>query len=268
MSSSITSTLNSPFIGIAFMIGGMQLVKLIDIKDPKVVRILLVTYLVSQFSCLMFWFFFRRSLLAKQAKMSKADAKKEELVEVTSTPSPWAAAKAAASGQAAAVTEKKMVSTIEYDIQQAKQQMTSLIFPTIMILGIHFYFGSAQPLFMQSINAWKGIFLSHLVQVRIYGLKAEGPLKRPFKASSLFDGITGAAVAAEIDSEDSKTTASGIEEIKQEEEQDKVVEEEASSGNEASNNESSTSGATAATTETSSPTLTRRSKKGSSRRED
>lgn len=57
-----------------------------------------------------------------------------------------------------------------------------------MMCGLHLYMGYTQPLFVQGIMGIKNLYDAKPVALYILGKKAEGDLKRPFKAAGMFGG--------------------------------------------------------------------------------
>ena len=57
-----------------------------------------------------------------------------------------------------------------------------------MMAVMHIYFHFTQPLFIQSLMGFKGLYDAKLVSIHLLGKPATGDLKRPFKAASMFGG--------------------------------------------------------------------------------
>ena len=55
-----------------------------------------------------------------------------------------------------------------------------------MMAVMHLYFKFTQPLFIQALMGFKGLYDSNLVSIHILGKPATGDLKRPFKVASMF----------------------------------------------------------------------------------
>lgn len=55
-----------------------------------------------------------------------------------------------------------------------------------MMAVMHVYFHFTQPLFIQGLMGIKNLYDAKPVKIYIFGQKAEGDLKRPFKAASMF----------------------------------------------------------------------------------
>ena len=55
-----------------------------------------------------------------------------------------------------------------------------------MMAVMHIYFKFTQPLFIQALMGFKGLYDAKLVAIHILGKPATGDLKRPFKVASMF----------------------------------------------------------------------------------
>src|SRR3954467_5891269 len=58
-----------------------------------------------------------------------------------------------------------------------------------MMAVMHLYFNFTQPLFIQALMGIKNLYDAKPVKIYIFGQKAEGELKRPFKSASMFGGM-------------------------------------------------------------------------------
>lgn len=58
--------------------------------------------------------------------------------------------------------------------------------------GLHLWFKFTQPLIFQSLLPWKNFFTLPVVQIRLFGFKAEGTLARPWKVPNPFGDLMGA----------------------------------------------------------------------------
>lgn len=67
-------------------------------------------------------------------------------------------------------------------------QLRSAYLGLLMMCGLHLYMGYTQPLFVQGIMGIKNLYDAKPVALYILGKKAEGDLKRPFKAAGMFGG--------------------------------------------------------------------------------
>jgi len=57
-----------------------------------------------------------------------------------------------------------------------------------MMAFFHLYMKYTQPLFIQALMGLKNLYDAKPVAIHIFGKPAEGDLKRPFKAASMFGG--------------------------------------------------------------------------------
>ena len=60
---------------------------------------------------------------------------------------------------------------------------------------LHIYMKYTQPLFIQGLMGIKNLVEAKPVAIHIFGKKAEGDLKRPFKATGLFAGTLACSSA-------------------------------------------------------------------------
>jgi len=58
-----------------------------------------------------------------------------------------------------------------------------------MMVFLHGYMQYNPPLFIQGLMGLKSLYEAKEVQLHIFGHKAEGDLKRPFKAGGMFGGM-------------------------------------------------------------------------------
>ena len=65
-------------------------------------------------------------------------------------------------------------------------QLRSTYMGIAMMSVMHLYFHFTQPLFIQALMGFKGLYDAKLVSIHILGKPAIGDLKRPFKVASMF----------------------------------------------------------------------------------
>jgi len=181
MSGKIMSILNSPLVTMGLVFGCIQLTRFIDMTSAKSIMALRIGYLVSQMLLLVFWTWMRS--LVKRAGGKKGQP---EMVEVDEASKPL-------SGEA---PRKIHMTVAEYDSQEVGKQMQQVIIGTIFLMVLHWYFGMVHPLFLQLILPWKSVVTNPLVRIHLFGSKAEGALKRPFKQPSPFSEFMGEQTAA------------------------------------------------------------------------
>lgn len=87
--------------------------------------------------------------------------------------------------------------------------------------ALHFWFKFTQPLIFQSLLPWKNFFTLPVVQIRLFGFKAEGSLARPWKAPNPFGDLMGQMEEKkeeiaeksgdeQVEGSDSESKASGV----------------------------------------------------------
>ncbi|RKP05065.1 inorganic phosphate transporter Pho88 [Thamnocephalis sphaerospora] len=174
----------NPVFNIAIVMGVMQLVigttlgsagwplKQFDLQDPDTIFYLRIAYGSVQFFIVAF------ALVLIQKVKAKNDT----------TPLRYQEAQAPFSQD----PPNFITTTVcEYDQSQIwqliKQTLTS-----VAIMGfIHYKWEFVQPLVLQAILPIKSLFENQAVQVHVLGRKAEGDLKRPWKAATPFGGLGG-----------------------------------------------------------------------------
>lgn len=80
--------------------------------------------------------------------------------------------------------EEETVSAQEYDLRELKKFATSQLFSFLLLMTIHFWLKTLQPLIFQSIMPLKSLWSHPLFKIYVRGHVAEGKLKRPFKEQS------------------------------------------------------------------------------------
>jgi hypothetical protein len=79
----------------------------------------------------------------------------------------------------------------DYDLKETSQSVRSVYTGVAFMVFLHGYLKYTQPLFIQSIMGLKALYESKEIALHLLGQKAEGDLKRPFKAApGLFGGMT------------------------------------------------------------------------------
>jgi hypothetical protein len=67
-------------------------------------------------------------------------------------------------------------------------QLRAAYFGIAMMTFFHLYMKYTQPLFIQALMGLKNLYDAKPVAIHLLGKPAEGDLKRPFKAASMFGG--------------------------------------------------------------------------------
>lgn len=79
-------------------------------------------------------------------------------------------------------TDKKTkMSSREYDTKKLREKLGQACLHLCITSGIHYKWGNAMPLLLQSINMPLGILDDNLFKIHIFGCAAEGKMARPFK---------------------------------------------------------------------------------------
>jgi hypothetical protein len=124
------------------------------------------------------------------------------------------------------------MSVYDYDMAELQKNLNQVLSGLVIMSVMHFWLKFTQPLIFQSLLPWKNFFTMPLIQIRLFGFKAEGSLERPWKAPNPFADFMGQAdapatpvEAIEEDSQDKKSSASVssesvsfVEEVKEEDE--------------------------------------------------
>lgn len=175
--------LNSPIITMGMVFGSMQLLRRIDLTEPKTLLILRASYITSQVLLVLFWFYVRSKINAKRtASKKKSDSgKPEEWIEVTEPAVPF-------SGEG---PKKTRVTVTDYDLGECGKQLQQVIVGTLIMLVVHFWFGVVQPLFLQVILPWKSVLTQPIILIHVFNMPAEGQLKRPFAQPNPLGDLMG-----------------------------------------------------------------------------
>lgn len=87
--------------------------------------------------------------------------------------------------------KKTRMSVYEYDLAEVQKNLNQVLSGLAIMTGLHFWFKFTQPLIFQSLLPWKNFFTMPVVQIRLFGFKAEGSLARPWKAPNPFGDLMG-----------------------------------------------------------------------------
>ncbi|GME84822.1 unnamed protein product [Ambrosiozyma monospora] len=172
----------SPAISnLVLMLVMMQVSRKLDFEDPNILLGVRIAYGVGTTLTLLIYLFVRQTIIAKN-----------DLNTLKYLQPPNAMA-----GE----TEAKLVTTTvkDYDLQQIHQAIKGVFTGLAMMGFMHLYMGYANPLVMQSISPVKSALESNLVKIHLYGSKATGDLKRPFKAPEGFLSALNGASSAKTD---------------------------------------------------------------------
>ncbi|PJF19576.1 hypothetical protein PSACC_00608 [Paramicrosporidium saccamoebae] len=179
------STLNSPLVTMAMVFGSIQLLRFVDMTNPRTINLLRMGYITSQMLMLLLWNYIRTRC--------KSGKKNGDMVEVEEPATPF-------SGEPA---KTRKMTVLEYDTMEAGKQLQQVIIGTVIMLVLHFWFGMVQPLFLQILLPWKSVVAQPLIQIHLFGFPATGALKRPFKQPNPFAEFTQEQTA-EPDTEETR----------------------------------------------------------------
>jgi hypothetical protein len=87
--------------------------------------------------------------------------------------------------------KKTRMSIYDYDLAEVQKNLNQVLSGLVIMSGLHFWFKFTQPLIFQSLLPWKNFFTMPVVQIRLFGFKAEGCLARPWKAPNPFGDLMG-----------------------------------------------------------------------------
>jgi len=74
----------------------------------------------------------------------------------------------------------------EYDLGEVSKLLRGVYIGIAMMSFMHLYMKYTQPLFIQALMGIKALAEAKPIAIHVFGKKAEGDLKRPFKAGGMF----------------------------------------------------------------------------------
>ncbi|SMN18021.1 similar to Saccharomyces cerevisiae YBR106W PHO88 Probable membrane protein, involved in phosphate transport [Maudiozyma saulgeensis] len=175
---------------IAVMLLMMQASRRIDMENEQNIQYIRIAYIVSIVSSYLIYMVIKRKIIATND---------ETPVKIVSAKNPM-------KPQEPQTTE--ILSTKEYDLREVDSAMRSILSGMAMMGFMHLYMKYTNPLFMQCINPIKNALEHNEARIHLFGHKAEGDLKRPFKSVGLLDGLMGNAAAGNDDSKKDETEES------------------------------------------------------------
>ena len=146
-----------------------------------------ILYYTSQLLQVLFWFYIRH-LIQKKGKKEE----RTTMIEVVEPAKPFSAEP----------PKKTRMSVYEYDLAEVQKNLNQILSGLAIMTGLHFWFKFTQPLIFQSLLPWKNFFSMPVVQIRLFGFKAEGSLARPWKAPNPFGDLMGQMDEASNNSEE------------------------------------------------------------------
>ncbi|CAB4251935.1 similar to Saccharomyces cerevisiae YBR106W PHO88 Probable membrane protein, involved in phosphate transport [Maudiozyma barnettii] len=163
---------------IAVMLLMMQASRRIDMENEQTILYIRIAYVVSIATSYLIYMLIKRKIVL---------ANDETPVKIVSAKNPM-------KPQEPQTTE--IISTKDYDLREVDSAMKSILSGMAMMAFMHLYMKYTNPLFMQTINPIKGALEHNEAKIHLFGNKAEGDLKRPFKTVGLLDGLMGNTAAA------------------------------------------------------------------------
>ncbi|KAK7031442.1 Pho88 superfamily [Favolaschia claudopus] len=169
--------MNSAVQSLVISLGVMQVARKIPFDDPDVLLYTRIGYVGVQAVVLAIYYYISMSIKKKndQTVLKYVDSPNA----MTQEP-----------GQLVTTTVR------DYDLSEVSKLLRSVYMGFAMMGFLHLYMKYTQPLFMQAVMGLKGLYDAKPVQVHLLGQKAEGDLKRPWKAAP---GMFGAAAGPQTD---------------------------------------------------------------------
>ncbi|KAJ7623513.1 inorganic phosphate transporter [Roridomyces roridus] len=179
--------MNNPAIqNLVISLGVMQLARKIPFEDPNVLLYVRIGYAGVQVVVLALYYYISMRIKSQNDQTVLKYCLELTVGAVVEPPNPMTQ------------EEGKLVTTTvrDYDLGEVSKLLRSVYMGVAMMAFLHGYMKYTQPLFVQAIMGFKGLFDAVPVKVHILGHKAEGDLKRPWKAAG---GMFGGAGAPQTD---------------------------------------------------------------------
>lgn len=159
--------MNPLVLNIVLMLTSMQVTKRLDLEDENTINIIRGCYIASNVIIFLLYFYTRHII-----------NKKKELTTLKYQTTPAAFSQ----------EEPSLITTTvhAYDLEQVDQALRGVLQGMAMMGFMHLYMKYTQPLIMQSVMPLKTALENKVIQIHLFGKKAEGDLTRPFKAPSMF----------------------------------------------------------------------------------
>lgn len=180
--------------------GLVQVIKHFDLANTKNALPIRIGYSVVQIIILLTLAYIRACIQKNKEKSS---------VVVVSPPKPFSDEE----------PKSERISIQEYDNRELNKMLQQTVMGAVILIAVHMWLKTLQPLIFQSILPLKNLFTSNLFQIYILKRKAEGKLERPWKESSPFADL----MQAPANNEEEETT--GIVELKDEDDEEEGEEE-------------------------------------------
>ncbi|KAF8340374.1 uncharacterized protein EI90DRAFT_3143840 [Cantharellus anzutake] len=155
--------MNPAVSNLMFSLGAMQVARKIPMDDLQVLNYVRAGYAVVQLFVIGIYFYVS-SIIKK-----KNDLAVLKYVE----PSP----------QFSQEPPKVVQTTVkDYDLTEVSKALRGVYMGIAMLAFMHLYLKYTQPLFIQAVMGLKNLFEAKELAIHLFGKKADGDLKRPFKA--------------------------------------------------------------------------------------
>ncbi|TEB20055.1 hypothetical protein C9890_0109 [Perkinsus sp. BL_2016] len=183
--------------------GLSQLLRRYDLTTPEAILYIRIMYYASQVLQVLFWLYVRY-LIQKKGKKEK-EKEKSTMIEVIEPAKPFSSEPAKTS----------RISVYDYDLSEVEKNLKQVLSGLAIMSVMQFWFKFTQPLIFQSLLPWKNFFTMPVIQIRLFGWKAEGSLARPWKVPNPFgdlmgqmsgDSTAGVAITSDNENENDKTS--------------------------------------------------------------
>ncbi|OZJ02756.1 hypothetical protein BZG36_03344 [Bifiguratus adelaidae] len=181
--------LSNPMFNMVLTLGCVQLAKPLDMNDPDIIFYLRVTYVVAQLAIVAFYYLIIALAKKKNGSILNLDPPGPQILNkniLDTTPLRYVEPAKPSLSNPSPDSNGELISTThrDYDIAETKKLITSSLTGIAMIGFLHLQFKFVQPLLIQSILPIKNAVLSKPARIYLWGEKAEGDLKRPFKVDN------------------------------------------------------------------------------------
>ncbi|KAG1868564.1 inorganic phosphate transporter [Suillus subluteus] len=154
--------MNSGIQNIVISLGAMQVARRIPFDDPEVLNYVRIGYVTSQVIIMGAYFYVSYKVSRRFQNTYSSD-----------------------SGGLVTTTVR------DYDLSETSKLLRAAYFGVAMMAFFHLYMKYTQPLFIQALMGLKNLYDAKPVAIHVLGKPAEGDLKRPFKAASMFGAAAG-----------------------------------------------------------------------------
>ncbi|KAG6369877.1 inorganic phosphate transporter [Boletus reticuloceps] len=161
--------MNAGVQNIVISLGAMQIARRIPFDDPLVLNYVRLGYVLSQIIIMGTYFFVSYKVKQKNDH----------------TVLKYGMSFSSDSGGLVTTTVR------DYDLSETSKLLRGAYFGVAMMAFFHIYMKYTQPLFIQALMGLKNLYDAKVVAIHVLGKAAEGDLKRPFKAASMFGPAAG-----------------------------------------------------------------------------